>query len=361
MEDSLRKPTPNGSIASNRLVVSEQARRQSDRTMRALLNATEDTALLIDTSGIVLALNETASLRLSKLAGTASDPLPSDAYVGRCVYELFPDGLAEQRRSRNEEVKRTGRASRFEDERDGRWTNNSIYPVLDDDGRVTRLAIFSADVTERRLAEDTLRARAEQIERLNRELAQSQEELREKSVLLELALEDERDRARRDGLTGVLNHGAIMSLLRERLLDGGRKHRFALAMVDVDDMKGVNDTHGHQVGDTTLIQVASALNRENAIVGRYGGDEFMVLLPDADRTATMRYEEQVCERLGMTGVIDPTSRIAVPVSVSIGFALWPDHASSVAELIARSDGEMYAAKRQRPTPGRELASRRRAS
>jgi diguanylate cyclase (GGDEF)-like protein/PAS domain S-box-containing protein len=160
--------------------------------------------------------------------------------------------------------------------------------------------------------------------------------------------EELRELARRDRLTGALNHGAIVAELRCLLSDSDEDSLHALAMVDVDGLKSINDTYGHQIGDAVLVAVADALSREDAIVGRYGGDEFVVILPGADRDAAQRYREAVLNTLAYAGVTDAESGAHVPVVVSIGLVTYPTEASRVEELIKLADSEMYAAKRQRP-------------
>ncbi len=85
-----------------------------------------------------------------------------------------------------------------------------------------------------------------------------------------------RDRAEHDGLTGTLNHAAVIDLLRTAIAGQGDDGSCAVAMVDVDGMKATNDTFGHPVGDAVLLKVAETLRRAGAHVGRYGGDEFLV-------------------------------------------------------------------------------------
>ena len=65
-------------------------------------------------------------------------------------------------------------------------------------------------------------------------------------------------------------------------------------MIDVDGLKAVNDTYGHQVGDAVLVAIAGALSRDNAIVGRYGGDEFVVVLPNAHHATPSAVNRAVC-------------------------------------------------------------------
>ena len=157
-----------------------------------------------------------------------------------------------------------------------------------------------------------------------------------------------REQARRDPLTGVLNHGAIVAELRNLLSGHHDSDSHAVAMVDVDGLKAVNDTYGHQVGDAVLVAAAGALSRDGALVGRYGGDEFVALLRGADRAAAERYRDAVLDALASACLTDPETGSCVPVAAAVGLAVCPQEADNVADLISLSDSEMYAAKRQRP-------------
>jgi PAS domain S-box-containing protein len=136
----------------------EQALRESEETARALLNASTDVALLLDPDGIVVALNEAATRSL----GESPNEL-----VGICAYDLFPPDVAERRKSYADRVLRSGKPVRFEDEREGRWFDQNVYPVLDAQGKVVQLAIFARDITERRRVEQQA-ARAERLAAMGR-------------------------------------------------------------------------------------------------------------------------------------------------------------------------------------------------
>jgi diguanylate cyclase (GGDEF)-like protein len=123
-------------------------------------------------------------------------------------------------------------------------------------------------------------------------------------------------------------------------------------MVDVDGLKAVNDTYGHQAGDAVLLAVAQALAQDGALVGRYGGDEFVAVLRDSDRTAAERYRAVVLNALAGAGITDAETGINVPVVASIGLAMYPEEAETIEDLIRLSDSAMYAWRRQRPViPG----------
>jgi diguanylate cyclase (GGDEF)-like protein len=169
---------------------------------------------------------------------------------------------------------------------------------------------------------------------------------RERLSLLQGALDHERQLARFDSLTGVLKHAALIDDVNALIARGVEP--LALAMVDVDGLKAVNDTFGHQLGDAVLKVVARTLPRQGAIVGRYGGDEFIAVLPECDRVGAEQYRDQVLEELAKAGITDPATGSLVPPFVSFGLAVYPDETTSLDDLIRLADHSMYTARRQRP-------------
>jgi len=295
-----------------------EALRQSEDTVQGLLDASTETALLIDTDGKILALNEVAYQRLKRLS-----PQPvgdcAESLIERDVFALFPASLERRRRARNADVIRSGMPARFEDERNGKWMDNTIHPIFDSDGNVAKLAVYSYDITGRKCAE----------------------------LALQRALREEHDRARRDSLTGVLNHRAIVEELQKMVDRNARATPQAVFMVDVDGLKAANDTHGHTTGDAMLVATADTLCRDRAIVGRYGGDEFVVLLPGADRARAERFRQDVQAALAAVEVTGETRNTSVSISASIGLAIYPEDAAAVRHLLDLADRRMYAARRER--------------
>lgn len=140
---------------------SEEALRESEETALALLNAATESALLVDTSGVILALNKPAADRFGRSIGQL---------IGMCAFNLFPPDVAETRKAHHDCVVQTGKALRYEDERDRRCFDTSLYPVFDSKGKVVRVAIFSLDVTDQKQAEQALRLAKEQLTRYSKEL-----------------------------------------------------------------------------------------------------------------------------------------------------------------------------------------------
>ncbi len=169
------------------------------------------------------------------------------------------------------------------------------------------------------------------------------------------ALETLREQARRDPLTGALNHAAITDALHECIDRAAVGEPLAVLVVDIDGMKTANDTFGHHIGDVILRTVADALREDGAVIGRYGGDEFIVILPGAGRAAAEQYRARVTERLRDARVTDSESGAVLPVTVAAGIAVYPEEAETAEDLVRLADSAMYAAKRQR-TLGRGTAA-----
>ncbi|MDQ2683434.1 MAG: diguanylate cyclase, partial [Chloroflexota bacterium] len=153
-------------------------------------------------------------------------------------------------------------------------------------------------------------------------------------------------RAETDGLTGLLNHRAAFETL-DRELAAARKLDEALSIiiVDLDDFKLFNDTHGHLTGDRVLVEVASALkdaSRTRDYVSRYGGDEFLLILPGTSREHAAQVAERLLRR--MAGTYVNVGSMELPIRVSVGVATFPQDAQNRQELIAYGDAAMYSAK-----------------
>lgn len=135
----------------------------------------------------------------------------------------------------------------------------------------------------------------------NEALLQAKNELLEANQLLELRVLDRTKEleqlARTDALTGVLNRGGLMNSLAIETDRAVRyKHKLSLLMVDLDHFKHVNDQHGHHYGDLVLIEAATILSnacRSTDVLGRYGGEEFLLLLPETDTEDAKKLAERI--------------------------------------------------------------------
>jgi diguanylate cyclase (GGDEF)-like protein len=153
-------------------------------------------------------------------------------------------------------------------------------------------------------------------------------------------------RAATDGLTGLPNKRAVRDALKRTFAQATMsKSPLGLLLLDLDHFKQVNDQHGHAAGDQVLASVGAALRsvlRNRDFAGRNGGEEFAVLLPDTDIAAALEIAERV--RAAIAEITLPGTD--VPVTVSVGVAGFPDHASTLGRLERLADAALYVAKRQ---------------
>lgn len=154
------------------------------------------------------------------------------------------------------------------------------------------------------------------------------------------------ERSRTDGLTGALRRGALMERLAEEILRARRKNgRISVCMVDLDHFKKVNDTYGHQAGDEVLKAASRVLKEslyETDILGRYGGEEFLLVLLQADPEGVVRKLEATRERIAALEI--PAGLETLRITASFGLAHFPKDGSSAEEIISRADGALYQAK-----------------
>jgi diguanylate cyclase (GGDEF)-like protein/PAS domain S-box-containing protein len=149
-----------------------------------------------------------------------------------------------------------------------------------------------------------------------------------------------------DPLTGLYNRRGLFELGRIEFARTRRFGRpFASMMLDIDRFKRVNDAYGHPVGDQVLQALAKHCQsnvREIDLVGRYGGEEFVILLPETD----LEVAKQIAERLRRTiaNLLIPTDRGELGVTVSLGVAMYDENTLDLETLIARADQAMYIAK-----------------
>lgn len=153
--------------------------------------------------------------------------------------------------------------------------------------------------------------------------------------------------ARFDPLTGLYNRAHFFAELERELRLAQRAGRsFALLMVDLDGLKPINDTFGHQSGDRMLQAVTQVIHqtvRSSDTAARYGGDEFVLLLPDTDATGAYVVAEKL--RRDIAALSIQVSDRAIRTSVSIGLVAYPEDGSTVEGLMAAADAALYEAKR----------------
>jgi diguanylate cyclase (GGDEF)-like protein len=152
--------------------------------------------------------------------------------------------------------------------------------------------------------------------------------------------------AETDRLTQVYNYRYLSEWLQQefpRVTEGSQP--LSVLWVDVDALKGINDTHGHEAGNEALRYVADVLKdntRQSDTVARYGGDEFVVVLPDLGGDEAQRVIERVQSALGANPFVHNSHELQI--GLSIGAASFPDDAQTPQELLTASDRAMYRIK-----------------
>ena len=163
------------------------------------------------------------------------------------------------------------------------------------------------------------------------------------STLIENArlFEQARWLAVRDCLTGLGNYRTLLNALEGEMQRSRRTGRpFTVLLMDLDGLKAVNDRHGHLVGTRAICRLGDVLRlhcRAMDTAARYGGDEFALILPEADRQAAEIVGKRICDRLASDGQ-------APAITVSVGAAVFPDDGQSVEALLGAADRALYRMK-----------------
>ena len=167
-----------------------------------------------------------------------------------------------------------------------------------------------------------------------------------KSMTSSLNFQKVKELAIRDGLTGLFNHRHFQEMLSYTLIHSDRfSTQASLLLVDIDDLKIINDTYGHLAGDTALSSIGNLLReslRKVDIPARYGGDEFAVILPNTNKAGSVAVAEKIRNKLKRVSLKSDSGDIVV--SVSIGIATYPECAVDKDLLIEKADRALYESK-----------------
>jgi len=285
-----------------------------------LVEEMTDGILVLDKTARILEINP-AAVRLLGLAKAPSPGTPSE--------DVFADWSQEGREA--------ARAV-YEDRRSTLASPCGAYISVE------RSRLAGSDEEHARdlfiLHDITCQVEAEQaLHRAYEDLSQRMAEIQELQAELQ-------DQAMRDPLTGLHNRRFLAEELGRELGRASRDgHRVSVIMFDVDRFKDVNDTYGHAAGDDMLRAIAAELlveTRRADIICRYGGDEFVVVLPNAGTaTAQVRAEEW---RARMAQIMAALGDDRVNATISVGVATFPTHAEGLDSLVAAADGAVYASK-----------------
>lgn len=170
-----------------------------------------------------------------------------------------------------------------------------------------------------------------------------------------------KEEAARDGLTGLRNHRYLLAALGKEYQRAQRYGRpLSLLMIDLDGFKSINDSLGHQKGDRVLIRVAELLAktvRSVDLIARYGGDEFVILLPETKPKAAVRLAQRILKSIRENPVLEDDK--IFPLSASIGLTYYHPSLPGPGALLKEADRALYQAKREgrdrlvvfKPEPG----------
>ncbi len=148
---------------------------------------------------------------------------------------------------------------------------------------------------------------------------------------------------RTDGLTGLYNKESFLTLFQEYCKSRQKsKAPFALLMLDIDDFKKINDSYGHILGDRFIKKFSEVMEksvRDEDIVGRYGGEEFMILLKDTNQETAYRIAERIRKNIGKIRIRN------ISTTISIGLAVFPEDSKKSRKLLEAADKNLYRAKK----------------
>jgi diguanylate cyclase (GGDEF)-like protein/PAS domain S-box-containing protein len=325
-------------VVGGRRLVSCSIRDQRGRTHGLDHLRVQAKALRSAANGVVIT-DDTGTITWVNPAATAMTGYASDELLGKHTRilksgehgpELYSDLWRTVRRGETWSgtmVNRRKDGSLYHEEQ-------TIAPVTDDAGRVTHFIAIKRDVSaERRTQEalarahEELAARLTEIESLNRRL---------------------RDQAIRDPLTGLHNRRYLDDALDHAVARGARSGEpLSVAALDLDRFKDINDNHGHAAGDRVLLRAAEVLRssvRASDILGRVGGEEFIVALPGAALGLAVARAEQWRTALA-SGSVANDDGTRIHCTVSIGVAEHRRGDETIAEALRRADAALYEAKR----------------
>ena len=283
----------------------EDALRESEEKYRSLVDSTEDSIYLVDRNYKYLFMNKKHISRMG---------LQDNEYLGRAYSELHSSEETKWFIEKADEVFRTGKSvyREYKSLRDSRYFLLTLSLVKKPDGTIMAVTVVSKDISERINMEEKLRT---------------------------LSLTDE--------VTGLYNRRGFFTLGEQQLkLSKRMKTGIFMLYADIDKLKEINDTWGHQEGDSALIETANVLKntfRDSDIISRIGGDEFAIIpigiIGDHIEVITDRLQNNLKKH-------NRERNRNYNVSLSFGIAYYdPEHPCSMDELLAQADKLMYEQKR----------------
>jgi diguanylate cyclase (GGDEF)-like protein/PAS domain S-box-containing protein len=207
-----------------------------------------------------------------------------------------------------------------------------VSPIKQRKGKTTGHLIVLRDVTSSKQAEEDIRRAHQSLQEKLAEIEKLHLQLREQSI--------------RDPLTGLFNRRYLEDGMKKEMARAQRGHySVSVMVVDVDHFKELNDLHGHKTGDDALVALAHfllSMVREGDIIYRYGGDEFLVVMPGIHPDEILSRAESL--RKGFEALTIRSGKAEYHATISIGAAVYPQDSETIDGIIQTADTAMYAAK-----------------
>ncbi len=311
-------------------VRAETALRESELFVKGILNSLTAHIAVLDEHGIIIAINEAWKKFAHENGSSDPEAYLGDDYLAVCQAAIRSGDQTADQVDLGIRAVMNGVRSQFRAEYpcnspdQQRWFTITVVPLQQPTSGVI---VIHQDITESKLAQQSLEA---------------------SQIVLKTALDLEKDLARTDPLTGVHNRRFLFEIA-EREFEVSRRYQQPLSvlMFDIDHFKKFNDTYGHMVGDQILKMVTDAAGgelRSADAIGRYGGEEFIILLPMTTTEQAYSLAERIRASVAQQNV--PTEKGDARVTLSIGIVQkqFNSRTESVEDVFQRADEAMYAAK-----------------
>ena len=214
-----------------------------------------------------------------------------------------------------------------------RYLDLRVTPLFDNDQNLRGRLIIFRDVTDRKEVENDLRHAMDRLQSQLIEIGLLQSQLREQAI--------------RDALTNLFNRRYLDETLERELARATREgYPLCIVMMDIDHFKDVNDTYGHEAGDTVLKKLADMVteqSRQGDFVCRYGGEEFVLVMPNISIDVAKGRANSLLRSISSLFV--PFGRFNLNITVSMGISWFPEHGETRDDLLRTADKALYTAKR----------------
>jgi diguanylate cyclase (GGDEF)-like protein/PAS domain S-box-containing protein len=306
--------------------LSEEKLRESEERFRTLVNSMDDIVYTLDTE------QKHTGVYGSWVEKSRQTP---DFYLGRSARDIFgPEASRIHERANQKAL--NGKVTVYEwfvDIEAGKLHyQTSVSPLRETNGKIYGIVGLGRDITDRKYAEESVRQANKSLQAHINEIEKLQRKLREQAI--------------RDPLTNLFNRRYLQETLEREISRSRRgKQHVSLIIMDIDHFKNVNDKYGHAAGDEMLRAISALLKkniRQEDIPCRYGGEEFLIVLPGASTQIAQKRANKLQE--GVNALQVEHNGQNIHVTISLGIATFPMHGSTGEKTLLRADQALYLAK-----------------